>query len=214
METLADSVEEFKKTLDDETKLIALAEIETELSELDKLDSLINDTLAERKIKSDVADRIKEELYLRENALDYKDYLANKKLYDETRELIQNSNRKEGALLEEMASLAATKEAWLTTRKENLVNESQSYDEQLKIITDSYDKSLEEQQKLFGKIKTIEGIIQNLEELVTRHNDEISGLMNNVGLIVAEQAWDKCEKTAGEIKNCLKRTSDMENLIQ
>ena len=214
MEILSDSAEEFRKTLDDETRLIALAEIETELSELDKLNSLIDDTLTERKIKSDGAERIKEELYLRENALDYKDYLANRKLYDETRELIQNSNRQESALLEEMARLAATKEAWLDKRKENLVSESQSYEEQLKLITHSYDKSLEEQQKLFGKIKTIEGVMQNLEELVTRHNDEISGLMQGVGLIVAEQAWDKCEKTAEEIKNCLKRTANIENSIQ
>ena len=214
MEILSDSGEEFRKTLDDEARLIALAEIETELSELDKLNNLINDTLADRKIKSDAADRIKDELYLRENALDYKDYLANRKLYDETREMIQNSNRQESVLLEEMAMLAATKNGWLTTKKNNLINERQSYEEQLKLITDSYNKSLEEQQKLFGKIKMIEGIMQNLEEIVTRNNDEMSGLMQGVGLIVAEQAWDKCEKTAGDIKNCLKRTDDIENLIK
>ncbi len=214
METLSEDAEELRKNLADETRLIELAEIETELNELDKLNSLIEDTLAERKIKSDAADRIKEELYFRENAVDYNDYLANKKLYDETRELIQNSNRQASALLEEMAMLAATKEAWISTGKENLISESQSYEEQLKLITDSCNKSLEEQQKLFGKIKTIEGVLLNLEEFITRQNEEISGLMQGIGLIVAEQAWDKCENTAEEIKNCHKRIADIGNTIQ
>ena len=214
LENLLGLVEELKNKFADETKLVALAEIETEILELEKLNSLIEDTTADRNRRIEAKNRSREELYLHENAADYKDYLANKKLYDETKELINNSSTEESKALTQMAALAATKAAFVTDKTEKLTLRKSESEGKLTTLSEQYDKTIEEEQQLFGKVKISEGILQGLESEIAAINSELDELMQETGMLVADRAWELCETAREKINSTAKNISDIEKSIK
>lgn len=208
---LAETVEACRTKLADEARLVALAEIEAELIELEKLESLISDTTAERNAATRNQSNLRDELYLHENAVDYEDYLANKRLYDETRELINQSSAGESDALNEMAKLAATKEVF-TREKNNVLNaRKDELDRKYNNASSEYDMAVEEQQQIYGSVKIYEGILQGLENEISGMEQELNELLSRSGMLVADNAWDSCENTRNKIDNAIQNISQLEN---
>lgn len=210
---LAEGIEDCRTRLADETRLVALAEIETELIELEKLESLISDTTAERNSAANNQSNLKDELYLHENAADYEDYIANKRLYDETKELINQSSTGESDALNEMAKLAATKEIFVQEKSTLLNARKDEFAVKYNNATTEYDTAVEEQQQIYGRVKIYEGILQSLENEISGMEQELNEFLQQCGLLVADNAWDLCENTRNKIETTIQNISQLEKEI-
>ena len=214
IEKLNELTEKLNNNYEEETRLVALGEIETELVELDKLNALMNDTKEQITAKEDGIKEIKEQLFMYENAADYMDYLSNSKLYNETRELIQNGSMEEYAILTELSKLAATKAICvagkiekLTAAKEELINAQNASD------TVCEELSKKEQDE-FSEVKSIEGIIAGIEAEITELDEELSLLMGKVQLLVADRGWEMVETTQTRIKEGKSNSEELQNSIK
>lgn len=198
---------------EDENRLVMLAEIETELVELDKLNALIEDTLRECSQKDTYAKEVKEELFLRENAADYLDYLENKKLYDEMVELINSTSMEEDKLKEELGRLAATKAVFAEKNIRILTENKADLQSKLNEAEQILNQSMETEQEIFGKVKTSEGLIQGLDGEIERLNSSIDELMKANDMLVADRGWELSRQTEDKISTSRNTVVELENLI-
>ena len=199
---------------ENENRLVVLAEIETELVELDKLEALIADTTEECKRKEDCALELKKELFLREIAADYLDYLENKKLYNETLELINSSSYSEDKLLEELSRLAATKEKYAIKAIEDMETSRNVLLDKVESARTEYNKTHDEEQELFGKAKCYEGLIEGLEGEILRVNSKLDELMKASGMLIADRSFELGTQTSERIKSTHNNIAELEKLIK
>lgn len=200
--------------LAEETRLVALAEIETELVELEKLNSLINDTITERNELINSRNSLKDELYMHENAADYEDYLANKRKYDETRELINSSNSDGKNVLYEMAELAAAKELLITDRNIRLGTHKDELFHKYQTAITEYEGAEQEQQQIYGNVKVYEGLLQGMESEISAMEDELGRLLEKSGLLVADNAWEMCESARTKADSAAQNIAQMETGVR
>lgn len=196
--------------LAEETRLVVIAEIETELVELEKLNSLINDTTIERNELVNNRNSLKDELYMHENAADYEDYLANKRKYDETKALINSSNSDGNNILNEMAGLAAAKELLVTDRNTRLGIRKDELFEKYQTAIAEYDSANEEQQQIYGNVKVYEGLLQGMESEISTMEDELGRMLEEIGLLVADNAWEMYESTRTKADSATQNIAQLE----
>ena len=199
---------------EDENRLVMMAEIETELVELDKLNTLIDETIKECGYKEALAKDVKEELFLRENAADYLDYLESKKLYDETLELINSGSMEEDKLKEELGRLAATKAIFAEKNIRILTENKSELQTKLNEAELVLAQAEESEQEIFGKVKTIEGLMQGLDGEIDRLNRSIDELMKANDMLVADRGWELSRQTEEKISTSRNTIIELENLIR
>ena len=213
IEKLNNLTDTLNDNYEQENRLIALGEIEEELVELDKLKYLINETEETLAVKNKEYTELKEELLLYENASDYMDYLENARLYNETKEFIQNGNLAEKDVLNELSRLASTKA--LIVGK--LLTELEETGKALKKEKDERLIECEEkerkEQECFGEVKALEGIIRSIEAENEILNDNLNELMKNTRLLVAENGWEMVRTTEERIKESDTNIQELQDLI-
>ncbi len=208
------ATEQCRDSLAKEARLVALAEIETELAELEKLESLINETMAERNALTNNRNALKDELYMHENAADYQDYLTNKRQYDETKALINSSNSDGQNTLNEMAGLAAAKELIVNEKSSTLNARKDELFEKYQTASSEYDSASAKQQQVYGSVKVCEGLLQGLESEISAIEQELAELLKESGLLVADNAWDMCESTRSKAESAEKNIEQLEAAVR
>lgn len=214
IESLNKLSETLNSRYDEESRLVALGEIETELVELDKLNALINETKESLELKAAAAGAVKEELLLHENAADYMDYLENKKQYNETRELIQNGNMEESVALRELSRLAAAKALFVARRLQDLESKKEELQNSFKAATKECQDNEKKQEEFFGQVKSLEGIISGIETEIGELNEELDALMKDTQILVADRGWEMVETTNTRIKDSNANIAELQGFIR
>ena len=202
------------KSYEEENRLVAIAEIETELVELDRLNALMNETKEQLKTQEEGIKSIKEQLFMYENAADYEDYLANFKLYNETRELILNGNKEESQVLLELSGLAAAKAICIAERLQQLDITNKELKEAVSKAGTSCEEWEKKEEESFGLVKALEGIILGIENEINELDSELTTLMQSTQLLVADRGYEMVETTLNRIKDGKKNREELQKFIK
>ena len=214
IEKLHQLAEDLDKKYDETSRQVAIAELEAELLELDKLNELIEETKEQLRLKEAGAKELKEKLYLYENAADYMDYLQNLGLYNETKELIANGNIAENEALVELQKLAAAKALYVAARIKELENKKNTLTTAKETLVAKCEELKDKEQDSFGLVKNIEGINKGIESEISELNEELDAFMKDSELLVADRAWEMVETTKGRIKEVKATLLELQNLVK
>lgn len=195
------------------SRIAALAELETELAELDKLNELIDDTTAGRNQAAEEKKELSDRLALMEAAADYADYLEYQRKYDETRELFNSRNTGQAELVTELARLAAAKLRYVE-------EESGELEERIRTAQNAADaaeaalcQAKEKEQTLFARINSCKGMETELARGKERSEAELETLMQGLGILTADGADALLEENKAQTEAAQRRMEDIEKAM-
>ncbi len=213
-EQINNSIADYEAAYEEENRQVAIAELETELVELDKLEALIEETQAKKEQLLTACEEIKNQLYLHENAADYEDYLQHKNTYEETRELINSQSMGHSQVITELNRLAVTKKLIVTSKIQALESDYANVLKACDTYSGEYEAAVEEQQNLYGNVKSKEGIKKELETETSELDKQLEDKMSQSGLVVADNIYELIERRQEELRTSEKTVKELDGLIE
>lgn len=196
------------------SRLAALAELETELLELDSLSELIEGTAKRRDDAREKEQKLSEQLAAGRAAADYEDYLEYRRKYDEVRELLNSKGLGHEELVTELGRLAASRLEY-TEREEAALEERRLAME--KAAGDAgteLERAREREQELFARINACKGTEAELLRGKEKNRADLDELMRGTELLTAESAEAMAEENTRRIENTQKEIDDIEKAAE
>lgn len=205
--------ENYAKNLDETKRLGALAEIEIEQAELDKIEALILDTSEHRALLMKKKEKLTKEAELNEAAAHYFEYLECKKKYDELLQLIKNSGSSKSDIADRLKKLAATKYIFYNKGIKELEQKLLTVSEELKKADLDEEKNKADTLDKYGVLKKTEALIDDIKCEIDRINSETQELTKEVMIAASAQAETRLEEINQEIEKGKKSVKDFEELF-
>lgn len=205
---------EYEQKIKELQRLVSVAEIEAEMSELEKIDLLIEETKAKKEILLHKRNEINEELRYKEAAGDYFSYLRSKEKYDELKALINNSSSNKAEVLEELKKLASTKYALISEKKERFTRKYEENSARAAELKKSLEEAMEDKMKIYGLLNKTQGLVEELKKETGNISEDLDHLMTEAGIIAAVNASAGLAEISEEIKTAKTNISNLENILE
>lgn len=195
-------------------RLATAAELETELVELDKLDALYVDTLAQRDAVLENKKQLVSALALKEAAADYADYIEYRRKYDEVRELLNSRDIGQDELVAELARLAATKRRYVEQERTKL----EARERMARETADNDKVQLEadriREQELLARINSCKGIEGELSAERARLDGALDSMMQGMGILTSDSVDTLIEDNNAHIEEIQSSIEDIKKAIE
>ncbi len=192
--------EAIKAAIRDEERLLAIADIEEEKVELNKLRLLVDELNEALSSMAKIRDTYKQELIFAETAADYEEYSEHKKKYAEIKEYIDNRHKDRSDLTGELLELAAAKKVYVDTRLTELnerlnVLAAEIADSERSIESYEADSRLNDNQRAKA-----EGIMAHLNDEIAALETAIKDKMAGGTLLVSDRAYEEAKTVKADIE--------------
>lgn len=205
---------ELEQKAEELKRLLSVAEIETEMSELEKVDALIEETKGKKDILLHKKNDISEELRYKEAAGDYFDYIRNREKYDELKELINNSSADKAEVLKELKKLAVTKYNFITVRNEKTIREYEESNERAVKLKTELEAASADKMNIYGLMNKTQGLVEELKKETESISSGLDELMSETGIIAAVNAAAGLAEITEEISTAKSNISNLEKLLE
>lgn len=201
-----------EEELNEKNRRVALAEIEAEIIELEKIEALIEETSEARDVTQNNRNMLKEELKYKEAAEDYFEYLESKRQFEELKELLENSNLDNNEASRELAVLAASKKALVDKKLSEIEAELgiliELEEQKLASLEDINSKKMD----AFAAVNREQGLILELTKETEDLSKSLDVLLGEVGLISGASAGAKLDEVTQDLVKCKDSISKYESL--
>lgn len=207
-------LEELKKELSEENRLVEAAEIEQEYKELENLKVLIDESQSKREKLTSQKEAANTQLVLRETAADYEDYQRYKKLYDEMKEIINNRHSDQGDLMEEIKVLAAHKYDFYQERSNKGHTELEEINKRLEEVYQVLEAATEEERTAYGENVSLRTAYESMTADTARLEEELASILSNTGLLVADKAQSEVDAMKLNAEKTQTRVDELRKQIE
>lgn len=205
---------EYENRLDEVKRLLSVAEIEVEMQELAKIDSLIEESKNEKEVLLLRKNKISEDLRYKEAAGDYFDYLRNKEKYDELKELIKNSTVDKKEILDELVRLSSTKHSLMSKRIADAKKDYEDNNEKVCKLKTEIETANNEKMEAYGLVNKNQGLLEELKTETESISAKLDSLMSESNIIAAVNADARLAEIEGEIATSKSGIANIEKLLE
>lgn len=185
---LAEKTKQLNEAVRDEERLISMADIAGEESQLRELRELVDDLNDELKRLSDEYESCKKELALAQTAEDYRDYVQHGNTLAQLKEYMENCHKGQGEVNAQLKQLAAAKHGYMQSNLD-------SYEKSLKDLLareeesrDALDNLNENYRSKDNECARHEGRIISLKKQAEELENSIKDKMKGTSLLVSDRA--------------------------
>ncbi len=202
-------------------KSIAAAGIESDYTELERTEALIEETASEKKRLREEAAVCRDRLKYMEAASAYEEYMYNKKEYEEVRELIKSSSMGNEEILKELAQLAYAREKIVNCRLDKLNGELEADNSLRNELEAAITEAEKTEKETYGQLKKEQGLRESENLKIESINGRLEVLMKDAEIVASagaeeaaakeEHAADECEKRLAVISETLEKEREKYN---
>lgn len=193
-------LEKMKSEMIQENRSIATAEVISEQNSLDGMQELIAETKGRYTLQLAELNALKDKLKITESAADYSDYKQYEKSLKELEETMNNRLRDHSEIVLELNQLAAAFYKIYKTEIMNHQDKLGSAESEYK----KYSAKLEEQKQIYREAEQSNvrdtGLLEYIENIIKQHETRLAQMMEQCGIIVAENAADEAEELQEKLR--------------